>query len=83
MYTKPAHSLLDAFISEHGSIRSDADLARIVGVTAPMISKVRNGAPVGDSMRLKFMRKFGMSLKRIDDLAPPAGKESGDASEEK
>jgi hypothetical protein len=66
------HPLLDALIDGE-TIRSDADIARALGIAAPQISKTRHGhVEVSDIMRVAIMRKFKWSLKRIDELAPPA-----------
>lgn len=75
MYTKPEHALLDSVISKTGAIRNDADLARALEVAPPILSKIRHGRPVGDGLRLKFMRTFGVTWQRVDQLAPPTGKE--------
>lgn len=70
--TMASHPLLDA-IRTHEKIRNDADLAIALGLAAPTISKTRHGhLEVSDSLRVAIMRKFRWSLKRIDELAPPA-----------
>lgn len=66
------HPLLDALIDGE-KLRNDADIARVLGIAAPQVSKTRHGKiEVSDIMRVAIMRRFKWSLKRIDDLAPPA-----------
>ena len=83
MHTKKNHPMLDDLIDKKGVIRNDADLARELGVAGAIISRVRNGGTMGDSLRLTIMRKFGISLQKIDTLAPPAAKEKRNAGAEK
>lgn len=67
-----AHPLLDALIQEE-NLRNDADVARVLGIAAPQVSKTRHGKiDVSDTMRVAIIRKFKWPLKRIDQLAPPA-----------
>ena len=71
MKSTAKHSLLDALIDGE-TVRNDADLARVLGIAAPQISKTRHGhVEVSDTMRVAIMRRFKWSLKRIDELAPP------------
>lgn len=70
MASRAPNKLLDSVI-DGVIIRTDRDLSRHLKVTASSISDLRNGAALGDSMRLRFMRKFGISLKKIDDMSPP------------
>jgi len=66
------HPLLDALIAEEG-MRNDADIAKKLGIASPQISKTRHGKiEVSDTMRVQIQRKFRWSLRRIDELAPPA-----------
>lgn len=71
MKNTATHPLLDALIDGE-KLRNDADIARVLGIAAPQISKTRHGKmEVSDTMRVAIMRRFKWSLKRIDDLAPP------------
>lgn len=75
MKSTAKHSLLDALIDGE-TVRNDADLARVLNIAAPSISKTRHGKlEVSDTMRVAIMRRFRWSLKRIDELAPPATEE--------
>jgi hypothetical protein len=50
-------------------------LAKQIKYDRTMLYKVRNGkAQVGDEMRCAIARRFNMSLKKIDELAPPKEK---------
>lgn len=72
MVTKTKHQLFDSLITG-GNIRTDRDLAHELNVAPPVISKIRNlKLDLGDTMRVKIMRRFGLSIRRIDELAPPA-----------
>lgn len=67
-----AHPLLDALI-EAENLRNDSAIAAELCIPAPQISKTRHcKIDVSDSMRVAIMRRFRWSLKRIDELAPPA-----------
>lgn len=74
---KRPHALIDALLKElrhrHGpAVRAnDAALCRALDIQAPTLSKIRKGTAVSDTMRVRVMRTFGWSLKRIDELAPP------------
>jgi hypothetical protein len=71
MATKTEHKLFDSLITG-GSIRNDRDLARELNVAPPVISKIRNlKLELGDSMRVRIMRRFGLTMRRVDELAPP------------
>lgn len=70
MASRAPCKLLDALIDKV-VIRSDADLARALKTTPAVLSGLRNGQRLSDGMRLRIMRKFGLSLKKIDELAPP------------
>ena len=72
MKSKNSHPLLDALIASE-KLRNDADVARELDIAAPQVSKTRNGIiEVSDIMRVAIMRRFKWSLKRLDELAPPA-----------
>lgn len=67
------HALLDFLIEEKG-MKNDAAIARILGINPSVLSKIRKGDrkyPVSPEIRLGVMRNFGLSLKRVDELAPP------------
>lgn len=73
MKTKASHPLFDTLIAENPNVRNDADLCRVLDVQPPNLSKMRNGKlPVSDSLRVAVMRKFRWSLKRLDQVVPPA-----------
>ena len=75
MKTTAVHPLLDALI-DHEKLRNDADIARVLNIAAPQVSKTRHGRiEVSDTMRVAIMRRFKWSLKRIDELAPPLATE--------
>ena len=72
MKTTAVHPLLDALITQE-KLRNDADIARVLGIAPPQVSKTRHGKiEVSDTMRVAIMRRFKWSLRRIDELAPPA-----------
>lgn len=72
MKTTATHPLLDALIAAE-KLRNDAEVATELGIPAPQISKTRHRkVDVSDAMRVAIMRRFRWSLKRIDELAPPA-----------
>lgn len=70
---KHPHALLDALIQDN-KLRSDAHLADELGYSKGRICEVRHGHPVSAEIRCAIQRRFGWTLKRIDTLAPPAGK---------
>jgi len=68
--TTPAHTLLDTLLHEQG-LKNDAHLARDLKIGPPWISKIRRGhVRVTDEFRIAVMRKYGMTLVRLDELAP-------------
>lgn len=72
MRTTAPHPLLDTLISAE-KLRNDSEVATALGIPAPQISKTRHRhVDVSDTMRVAIMRRFRWSLKRIDELAPPA-----------
>lgn len=71
MKTTPAHILLDTLLREQG-LKNDAQLARDMQIGPPQLSKIRHGyTPVSDEFRVAVMRKYAMTLVRLDELAPP------------
>lgn len=76
------HPLFDALLADMrrrngDAVRNnDAALCRMIGIQPAAISKMRKGVqPVTDSVRVKVMRTFGWSIKKLDELAPPAAEE--------
>lgn len=68
---KVPNKLLDELIEKH-HLRSDAHLADELKYGRSKISEIRHAVrPVTGEFRCAIMRRFGMSLKRIDSLAPP------------
>jgi hypothetical protein len=80
------HPLFDALLADMRRRRgdkvrnNDAALCRELDVLPPTLSKMRKGKlPVSDFVRVQVMRKFGWPIKRLDELAPPAPAEEGQA----
>jgi hypothetical protein len=80
------HPLFDALLADMrrqkgDAVRiNDAALCRELDVLPPTLSKMRKGKlPVSDTVRVRVMRKFGWSIKRLDALVPPAAAEEGQA----
>lgn len=70
MNLKP-HTLLDE-LKRQKKIRSDRQLADLLNVAPPVISKMRNGTlQLGDTLRVRIMRTVGWDITLIDHLAPP------------
>jgi antitoxin HigA-1 len=70
MKTTPAHVLLDTILREQG-LKNDAHLARDMQIGPPQLSKIRHGLEVSDEFRVRLMRRYAMTLVRLDELAPP------------
>lgn len=68
---KRPHPLLDALLAEK-KLPHDRALAERLSVDAASLSKVRAGRPVSDHIRVAVLRKFNWSIRRVDELAPPA-----------
>ena len=65
---KKPHPVLDALINGT-SVRTDADIARKLATSPAIICFVRSGSrPLGDTLRIKIMRNFGLSIWDLDDL---------------
>jgi plasmid maintenance system antidote protein VapI len=63
--------LFDALL-QSGQARNDAHIADLLGVGKVTIHDIRHERrPVSGDIRCAIMRTFGLSLKRIDELAPP------------
>lgn len=68
---KPKHDLLDKVIADH-RLRSDAHLADEIGYSKSRVCEIRNNrCAIDDSFRCAIARRFNMTLKQIDALAPP------------
>ena len=66
-----AAKLLDALVKKH-RCRSDAQLARLLEVAPPVISKVRHGhLPFGASLILNALILTGLSYPEFIALAEP------------
>lgn len=67
------HPLLDELLTKYG-VKNDRQLAAALGFSQQgAICRVRSRlVPVSDGLRIRIMRRFGLSLRRIDELAPPA-----------
>lgn len=76
MKTKAPHPLFDALISE-GYVKNDAKLGVLSKIGSPDISKMRGGKKeVSDKLRVFIVRNFKWSIKRVDQLAPPAAEDT-------
>lgn len=67
-YGKSPRVLLDTIISEFG-LKNDADIARNLKKSRAEISKIRNGATLGDSLILAIHETFDFPVARIRQLA--------------
>ncbi len=73
---KQKHALLDEVI-DSARLRSDAHLADEIGYSKSRVCEIRNRkCVVDDGFRCAIARRFNMTLKQIDALAPPTAKES-------
>lgn len=71
---KPKHALLDEVIQKN-RLRSDAHLADEIGYSKSRVCEIRNDrCAINDEFRCAVARRFNMTLKQIDTLAPPGGK---------
>jgi plasmid maintenance system antidote protein VapI len=65
------HPLLDHLISFY-TLKTDAAVARRLGVAQPVISKIRHKKQdVGASMMLKIHDEFGMEIRDIRQFLKP------------
>jgi plasmid maintenance system antidote protein VapI len=70
--TVDQNKLID-FLLEKQNLKNDAALARALDVAPPVISKIRHHRlPVGAALKLRMMRRFGVTLEKLDELAPEA-----------
>lgn len=70
--TANPHPLLDHLIERWG-FKNDAELGRHLGVSPPVISKMRHGTlPVSDSFRVKVMERCLMTLDQVREAAGEA-----------
>lgn len=68
MKPKTPNAVLDQLINGK-NIRNDSQLARELGVAPQQLTSIRAGRmALGDSMRVKIMRKFGLSIWDLDDM---------------
>jgi len=68
---KLAHPLLDEVISRN-HLRNDSHLADEIGYSKGRVCEIRNKhCEVNDDFRCAIARRFNMTLKQIDALAPP------------
>lgn len=75
MRTVKPHPLLDELLRAEG-LKNDSALSKKLKCGPDRLSKIRHGeAEVNDQLRVAIMRSFRWSLKRIDELAPPAAAE--------
>jgi hypothetical protein len=85
-HERTPHPLFDALLADLRRRRgdkvrnNDAALCKVLDVQPPTLSKMRKGhLAVSDTVRVQVIRKFGWSIKRLDELAPPAPAEEGQA----
>lgn len=71
--SKKPYPLFDALLVEMKK-KTDAELAGLLGVGAPQLCRIRAGDPLTDFVRVRILRNTKMTLKRIDQLSPPADK---------
>lgn len=70
--TNNPHPLLDHLIERWG-FKNDAELGRHLGVSPPVISKMRHGTlPVSDRFRVKVMERCLMTLDQVREAAGEA-----------
>jgi len=67
------NALLDTLKSEYQLV-NDAQVARFLDMQAPVISRMRAGAPVSDFIRVRVMRSTNWPITKLDELAPPLEK---------
>jgi plasmid maintenance system antidote protein VapI len=54
-------------------LRNDAALSRVLGVAAPVISKIRNDlAPVGPALLVRIHEETGLSVRELKSYLEPA-----------
>lgn len=77
------HQLFDTLLAD-GKLKNDAALCRELGVHAPHLSKMRSGVlPISDGLRVAVLRRFrGWTIRRLDELAPPAARDSQNGAEQ-
>lgn len=70
--TPDQNKLIDHLLNAY-RLKNDAALSRLLDVAPPVISKIRhNRLPIGAAIKLRMMRRFGITLAEIDALAPEA-----------
>lgn len=66
---QPDHNFIDTLIDEL-NLKSQAALARLVGVAPPVISKLRNNRlPMGPAILIHFHEATDISIKRLKEMA--------------
>jgi transcriptional regulator with XRE-family HTH domain len=71
--TMRAHPVLD-YLKEKGLVRNDRDLARVLDVNPPHLSKIRNGyLKFGAGMILAVHEEFDIPIKEIKALLATMG----------
>lgn len=66
------NKLIDHLLEAY-RLKNDAALSRLLDVAPPVISKIRhNRLPIGAAIKLRMMRRFGITLEKLDELAPEA-----------
>lgn len=67
------HALLDAAITQL-NLKNDAALARELAITAPRLSKIRNGhLPVNADLLLRIHERCAVPVAALRMLAEPGG----------
>lgn len=65
------HPLFD-HLMEVNDLPTDFALSMETGIAQALISKIRSGRiELRDSVRVKIMRRFGLTIDQMDKLAPP------------
>lgn len=73
IYTEPRenHALLDE-IRKHFKLASDAELAKLIGLTPPLVSRIRSkGNTVSAETILRIHEVTGWPVAKIRALTPP------------
>ncbi len=70
----PPHALFDFLLTNTG-LKNDAAISQKADVCASTICKIRNSKiALSNDVRIAIMRAFGLSLAKVDELAPPVVK---------
>jgi hypothetical protein len=65
---KNVPNLLDA-LREHFEVKNDSALARKLAVSPPVVSKLRGGGKLGNTMILRIHERTGWAAEAIRELA--------------